>query len=158
MHKKGLQKPAGSETQQGATMRNPIPRSTPAFLRGAGVLALVLLGTAEVKAGEAYYMVVFGAQQIPPRAKYSHSFAVFLRAAGGGPCPEAWCLESLTISWLPQTLNIRLYTVLPEPGQNLELHATPSGPFPPGRAFRFGVPSGSSGICTSGPWPRSGPW
>ena len=88
-------------------------------------IALFILAFAPTRrATEFYYLMVFGSQQIPPRAKYSHSFAVFVRATGQGACAENYALEYYTISWVPQTLDIRLLALSPECGQNLELHAT----------------------------------
>jgi hypothetical protein len=89
------------------------------------VFSFVLLASSgRASAAERYFLMVFGSQQIPPRAKYSHSFATFVKATADGSCPQRWCLESHTISWLPQTLEIRVRALFPECGQNLELHAT----------------------------------
>ena len=88
----------------------------------AVILSLAVAGSA--RAEDFYYLMVFGSQQIPPRARYSHSFATFVKATGQGPCADAYCLEAHTISWLPRTLEIRLRAVLPECGTNADLHST----------------------------------
>jgi hypothetical protein len=86
--------------------------------------ALALGWTPPAPADEVYFLMVFGAQRVPAQAKYSHSFATFVRATGTGPYLDAYTLEAYTISWLPQTLDIRLRAVLPECGMNLDLHST----------------------------------
>jgi hypothetical protein len=89
------------------------------------VAPLLLLPSAgPLQASEFYYMLVFGSQQIPPRARYSHTFATFVKATGEGPDVAGYRLESHTISWSPRTLDIRVCALQPECGQNLELHPT----------------------------------
>lgn len=83
------------------------------------------LPTPHVAAGEAYYLMMFGAQTVPGNPRYSHSFATFVRAtwAGDGPCPTSAQLEAQTISWLPCDLDIRLLAC-PKCGNNLNLKPT----------------------------------
>jgi len=78
------------------------------------------------RAGEDYYLLMFGAQTVPADPKFAHSFATFARASweGDGPCPEKATLEAFTISWLPSNMTIRLYTLLPECGTNFDLPTT----------------------------------
>jgi hypothetical protein len=71
-----------------------------------------------------YYVLVFGSQTPRPCAKYSHTFATFVRATGRGPCAEAYALEFFTISWLPETGEIRVAALLAERGRNLDLGET----------------------------------
>ncbi len=71
-----------------------------------------------------YFLLVFGSQTPRPCAKYSHTFATFVKATGQGPCAEAYSLESQTISWLPADGDVRLAAVSPESGRNLDLRAT----------------------------------
>ena len=61
---------------------------------------LVLAVTPGGRAGEAYYLLMFGQQTIPNDVNYSHTFATFVKLswAGGGPCPAAPGLEVHTIS------------------------------------------------------------
>src|SRR3954453_12958794 len=87
-----------------------------------GVLVPALAHPA--RAEEFYYLMVFGSQRLPPCPKYSHTFATFVRATGTGPCAENYCLEAHTISWVPRTLDIRVCTLLPECGVNLDLDAS----------------------------------
>jgi hypothetical protein len=87
--------------------------------------ALVLLAvTNSARADEFYYVLVFGSQQVPARATYSHSFAIFAKATGQGPCAQSYQLEAHTISWTPQAMDIRIGALLPECGQNLEINHT----------------------------------
>jgi hypothetical protein len=91
----------------------------------AAGLALALLAPASpARAGERYYMIVFGAQRGLAEPQYTHSWAVFVRACGEGPCPDAYRLDAYVVSWLPQTMEIRLLALRPEPGWNVELHRT----------------------------------
>jgi len=69
-----------------------------------------------------YYMLVFASQGDPPTARMSHTFACFVKA-GGGPNDHT-ILETITISWLPKSLNVVVRRVLPEEGVNLELLPT----------------------------------
>jgi hypothetical protein len=89
-----------------------------------GLLVLLNGAAAAGHAEELYFVVVFGAQRVPNIPKYSHSFATFIQAAGSGPSPENYALESHTISWLPDTLDIRVLRLVPEPGRNLDLRTT----------------------------------
>jgi len=73
-------------------------------------------------AAENYYLVVFAAQTDPPVARRSHTFACFVKA--GGRLEERKILESLTISWLPKSLNVAVVRALPEEGVNLALLPT----------------------------------
>jgi hypothetical protein len=92
------------------------------LLLGAAVLAL----PGATRAGEAYYVLMFGSQRVPNDPDYSHIFATFVRATwpGGEPCPGPPRLEAHTISWLPRNLEVRTLALLPECGHNFELHET----------------------------------
>jgi hypothetical protein len=78
------------------------------------------------RAGEAYYLLMFGSQRVPPNPNYSHSFATFVRVTwpGEGPCPECPCVEAHTISWLPRSLIVHTNALFAECGHNFEMHAT----------------------------------
>jgi hypothetical protein len=97
-------------------------------LRFAGALAVLLaaLGTARA---DTYFVVVFGAQTDPPRPKYSHSWAAFVRlpdgcALCGPPAADAGPPEVVVISWLPCKVVLTPNQLLPEEGRNFDLHAT----------------------------------
>src|SRR5262245_52623636 len=88
---------------------------------------LLLLPLASVgRAGEDYYLLMFGSQSVPVIPSYTHTSATFVRVCwpGNGPCPVNATLEAHTISWMPANLIIRPYALLPEPGHNFDLHQT----------------------------------
>jgi hypothetical protein len=98
----------------------------PRFARWSAALALlVCLGSARA---DTYYVVVFGAETKPPRPKYSHSWATFVRLPGGCPCgapaPNGGPAEWFTISWLPCKVQLTPNTPFSEPGRNFGLHDT----------------------------------
>jgi hypothetical protein len=93
---------------------------------GRGTVAAFAFALAAVPAApaaEAYYVMVFGSQQVPNDPDYSHTFATFVRAVwqqpGAGPT-----LEAHTISWVPRTLQVRTLALRPECGANLDLDGT----------------------------------
>src|SRR4051812_20251337 len=87
--------------------------------------ALALLGPARPAAGnDVFYVIIFGSEDDPKHLKYSHTFATFIRASGGGGDPSGYCVTSHTISWLPRSLDVRINQVHPEPGVNLGLDDT----------------------------------
>ena len=69
-----------------------------------------------------YYMVVFASQSSPPVPRMSHTFACFIKADDGPDVQKI--VETVTISWLPKSLNIVVGRLLPEDGVNLELTPT----------------------------------
>src|SRR4051794_26435445 len=83
-----------------------------------------LLWPSPARADEYYFVVVFGANTSPRLPRYSHSWATFVRLTGCGRDLNTYRMETVTISWMPATLNIRPLAVLPEPGVNLDLHTT----------------------------------
>ena len=95
----------------------------------AGIAVLMLLGAASSSmAGEAYYVLIFGSQQTPPRPDYCHSFATFVRVTWSGPepCPghTGALVEAHTISWLPANMIVRTRALFPETGHNFDLPTT----------------------------------
>jgi len=83
-------------------------------------------GAQSALAGEAFYVMVFGSQQTPPKPNYSHSFATFVRATwpGDEPCANSAELEMHTISWLPANMIVRTNALFPEVGHNFHLYET----------------------------------
>lgn len=88
---------------------------------------LSLLGAERARAGEDYFLLMFGSQAIPNDPNYSHSYATFVRVSwpGDGPCPPGGgVIEAHTISWLPCNMVVRVWALLPEPGRNFDLDTT----------------------------------
>src|SRR5438876_1355946 len=101
--------------------RSPAPHdATPMPPRTCcAALMAVALAAPPVGAQDRYYAIVFGAQTSPPRPKFSHSFATFVRT----DCN--WnILDAHTISWLPCEVELHPNRLLPEPGRNFDLHAS----------------------------------
>jgi len=92
----------------------------PGLLVAVAVVVLALGGAA--RADEAYYLLLFGAQQIPNKPDYSHSFATFVRAVWSDRCPPR--LEAHTVSWLPRNLQVRAFALAAEEGFNFDLEQT----------------------------------
>src|SRR5437764_3718776 len=91
------------------------------------IALLVLIFGARARAGEDYFLVMFGSQRVPADPDYSHTFATFVRASWQGekPVPASpIALESVTISWLPTNGIVRTLALFPESGRNWELHET----------------------------------
>jgi hypothetical protein len=97
---------------------------TPRLL-GALITLFITLGTARA---DTFFVVVFGAESRPPRPKYSHSWAAFVRLPGceacGPPAPSAGPPEVFTISWLPRAVEIHPNRPFPEDGFNFDLHTS----------------------------------
>ena len=53
--------------------------------------------------------MIFGSQSNPKQLRYTHTWATYVRAVGEGPDPTQYALEAHTISWLPQTLVVRVW-------------------------------------------------
>jgi hypothetical protein len=72
---------------------------------------------------ERYYLLLFGSQSTPKRARYTHSWGTVVRAtwAPNQAEPE---LDVHTISWMPATLDIHPLRFQVEPGVNLTLNFT----------------------------------
>ena len=82
------------------------------------------LSAGETRGEEFYYVMIFGSQSKPKLLQYTHTWATFIRAVGEGPDTSNYALDQHTISWLPQSLEVRTWSFLPEPGVNLDLYQT----------------------------------
>src|SRR5437764_4096924 len=82
------------------------------------------LTAGETRGEEFYYVMIFGSQSSPKLLQYTHTWATFIRAVGEGPDANTFALYQHTISWLPQSLDVRTWSLLPEPGVNLDLYQT----------------------------------
>lgn len=92
----------------------------------AGVFAcLSLLCLPAVSQAETYYfMTVFGSECHPPKPQCAHSFATIVKATGHGSDYSQYELEVHSISWLPETMDIKVWRMTPEPGDNFGLFET----------------------------------
>ena len=96
--------------------------------RIAGILLFGLLASwlagASARADEFHYVMIFGSQSKPKRLKYTHTWATLIKATGEGPDAANYALDVYTISWLPATLDVKVWSPRPEPGVNLDLDQT----------------------------------
>jgi hypothetical protein len=86
--------------------------------------ALSALSAGAARGEERYYAMIFGSQSSPKLLRYTHTWATFVRVVGEGDDPRGYQVYPHTISWLPETLRIRTWALLPEKGVNLDLYAT----------------------------------
>lgn len=93
------------------------------LLRWAGLI-LVVLSPGAARGEDRYYAMSFGSQSNPKLLRYTHTWATFVRVVGEGDDLRTYQVYPHTISWLPETLAVRTWAVLPEKGVNLDLYAT----------------------------------
>jgi hypothetical protein len=74
--------------------------------------------------GARYFVMVFGSESSPKRARYTHTWATMVKATPDPRQADAFRLEVQTISWMPRNLIIRPLALRPECGVNLSLEAT----------------------------------
>jgi hypothetical protein len=86
-----------------------------------GALAL---SASKAKGDEFYYVMIFGSQSKPKLLQYTHTWATFILAIGEGPDANNYSVYQHSISWLPQSLDVRTWSLLPEPGVNLDVYGT----------------------------------
>jgi hypothetical protein len=87
-------------------------------------VAVSVLSAGPARAEERYYAMIFGSQSRPKLLRYTHSWATFVRVVGEGDDPRGYQVDQHTISWLPASLQVRTWSLVPEPGVNLDLYAT----------------------------------
>ena len=97
---------------------------TVVFISMLASMAFLAVRPATARAGEVYYVMVFGSQSQPKQLRYTHTWATFIKATGEGTDPNTYALEYNTISWLPRTLDVKVLRPWAEPGVNLDLHQT----------------------------------
>lgn len=88
--------------------------------------AFLILGftRAASQANEFYYVLIFGSQSSPKRFRDCHSWATFVKATGEGTDPNNYAIEAHTLSWMPASLDVKVWNPFPEPGVNLDLEQT----------------------------------
>lgn len=83
------------------------------------------LAAKPAQAMDAYYMALFASERRPiALPELSHCFGTFAHVCDQPSGPAGCRIEAFTISWMPQTLAIRLARLAPECGVNLDLPAT----------------------------------
>jgi hypothetical protein len=97
-------------------------RIRPVFIALLGLFVALTAG--ETRGEEFYYVMIFGSQSKPKLLQYTHTWATFIRAIGEGPDANNYALYQHSISWLPQSLDVRTWSLFPEPGVNLDLYGT----------------------------------
>src|SRR5262249_20727822 len=70
-----------------------------------------------------YFVILFGSQTTPRIPRYTHTWGTVVKVTQVPGCAEP-DVEAHTISWLPESLEIRVWRVWVEPGVDLELHTT----------------------------------
>jgi hypothetical protein len=95
-------------------------------LRAATFVAflMAMFSTASARADEHYFVLIFGSQSHPKVLRRTHTWATFVKAVGEGPDLSTYALEVNTISWLPASLNVKVWWPLPEKGVNYDLDQT----------------------------------
>ena len=98
----------------------------PTRLRSAAIVAFLLVGfsVAPARADEHYFVLIFGSQSSPKVLRRTHTWATFVKAVGEGPDLSTYALEVNTISWLPASLKVRVWSPRPETGVNFNLEQT----------------------------------
>jgi hypothetical protein len=86
--------------------------------------ALSVFSSGPTRGDERYYAMIFGSQSSPKRLRYTHTWATFIRVVGEGDDPSGYQVYQHRISWLPASLDVRTWALLPERGVNLDLYAT----------------------------------
>jgi hypothetical protein len=87
-------------------------------------LASLTVPASPARGGEFYYALIFGSESHPKLLRNTHTWATFVKATGEGPDPSQYALQVHTISWLPRTLEVKVWRPWPEPGINLDLYQT----------------------------------
>ena len=97
-------------------------------MRYSLLLPLVLASAAwesDARAEERYYIIIFGSQSTPRLARYTHTWATFVKASGEGPDSCMYHIDEVfTISWLPANLKVRALRLWAQQGVNLDLGTT----------------------------------
>jgi hypothetical protein len=97
---------------------------TASTIRAVVILGILTFLQARASADDRYYAIVFGSQSRPKLLQYTHTWATFVRVVGEGDDPASYEIYQNTISWLPDSLNVRTWSLFPEKGVNLDLYPT----------------------------------
>jgi hypothetical protein len=105
-------------------MSNPRCRFRFAWWRASLLALAITCAASPARAADYYFALVFGSQSHPKQLRYTHTWATFVKATGEGPDVNRYSLEVHTISWLPETLDVKVWRLQPERGVNLDLYQT----------------------------------
>jgi hypothetical protein len=96
---------------------------TGGLVRAALVGALILCA-APARAGDYYYVIIFGSQSTPKLPRYTHTWATFIHAWDADGDVRQSPLQVDTISWLAADMEVRALRLRAEPGHNIDLETT----------------------------------
>jgi hypothetical protein len=96
---------------------------TGGLVRAALVGALILFA-APARAGDRYYVIIFGSQSTPKLPRYTHTWATFIRACDDDGDVSRSPLQVDTISWFAVDMEVRPFRLRAEPGRNFDLETT----------------------------------
>jgi len=70
---------------------------------------------------ERYYLMIFGYETVPKRARRTHTWMTMAKATPKPGADHAYDVTAHTISWMPRSLDVRIARLRPECGVNLNL-------------------------------------
>jgi hypothetical protein len=85
---------------------------------------LSAIAGSRARADERYFSIIFGSQSDPKLLRYTHTWATYIKIVGEGTDPNGYQVYQHTISWLPTSLEVRVWNPIPEQGVNLDLYGT----------------------------------
>jgi hypothetical protein len=88
------------------------------------VLAGALLSATPATAADRNFVFIFSSQSCPKLPRFTHVWASMVKVTGADLPFTQRTLQLDTISWFPATLSVHTFRLRPEPGINLDLHAT----------------------------------
>jgi hypothetical protein len=92
------------------------------FILAITFSAMGLVGSKGIaQADDRYYMMMFASQAEPNLPRLAHTFALFVKAPEGSNGKQLDKLETHSISWMPNDLNIQVLRAGPVMGKNLTL-------------------------------------
>ena len=90
----------------------------------AALVGALILCAGPARAGDHYYVIIFGSQSTPKLPRYTHTWATFIRACDDDGDVRQSPLQVDTISWLAADMEVRALRLRAEPGRNFDLETT----------------------------------
>ena len=90
----------------------------------SNVYLISATGIADTSKNYEFYKVVFGYQDGVNRPEKSHAFATFVEVTRAQDSDEIIDFKADTISWLPETKVVSIFSLMPETGHNFTLAET----------------------------------